>query len=109
MALIHCHECSKTVSTTAPACPHCGAPVAGADSERLTFGKKVSTIQETSKHLKLHIAFASLFLWAGVIWVFVATNGGEKPPASVGVAISFILFGGIWYLATKIRIWWHHK
>jgi len=32
MALIKCPECSGTVSTTASACPHCGAPVAGASS-----------------------------------------------------------------------------
>jgi hypothetical protein len=26
MPLITCHECSKEISTTATACPHCGAP-----------------------------------------------------------------------------------
>jgi hypothetical protein len=26
MALINCRECSKEISTEAPACPHCGAP-----------------------------------------------------------------------------------
>ena len=26
MALINCHECGKQISSTAPACPGCGAP-----------------------------------------------------------------------------------
>ena len=27
MSLVACYECAKEVSTDAPACPHCGAPV----------------------------------------------------------------------------------
>ena len=34
MALIHCPECGKEVSDQAPACIHCGYPLAKAREER---------------------------------------------------------------------------
>ena len=109
MALIQCPECSNTVSNTAAACPHCGAPIALAAAERVAIGTPLATIQETSKRLKVHILFAALFWWVGVIWVIVAMNSGEAPSASTGIAFLLLFVGAIWYFTTKIRIWWHHK
>ena len=99
MALIQCPECSNTVSNTAAACPHCGAPVA----------PPIATIQETSKRLKVHIFVAALFGWVGGVWLIVAWNTSAVSADSIGVALLLLVVGALWYFVTKIRIWWHHK
>jgi predicted amidophosphoribosyltransferase len=39
MALIHCSECSKEVSDKAPACPHCGNPLASPTTAKKLAGQ----------------------------------------------------------------------
>lgn len=53
MALINCPECKAKVATTAAACPHCGAPIAG---------KRSSQIQGTDALILLGSCVAGLFL-----------------------------------------------
>lgn len=109
MALIQCSECNNTVSNKAVACPHCGAPVARAATEYAAIGTRVSTVQETSKRLKLNILFSALFWWTGFIWLMVELNSVEGPSRSIAIAGLLLFVGGVWYLITKFRIWWHHK
>jgi endogenous inhibitor of DNA gyrase (YacG/DUF329 family) len=109
MAIIHCPECGKTVSDTAAACPGCGAPVARAASERAAIGTTVSTIQETSKRLKIHIIGSSLFWWAGVILVVISFNATTDSSTMGVVGLLLLLVGTIWHIITKLRVWWHHK
>ena len=40
MALLSCHECSNQVSSSAVACPHCGAPV----KKPMNYGPKASAL-----------------------------------------------------------------
>ncbi len=113
MALIQCPECSNTVSNTAAACPHCGAPIARAGAEHVAIGTPVSTIQQTSKRLKSRLVISALLWWVGVIWLIFAISEakesiGAKPPfPTTPFMITFIASG--WFILTKIRIWWHHK
>jgi len=113
MALIQCPECTNTVSNTAAACPKCGAPIALAASEHRSIGTPVSTIQQTSKRLKTHAIFSTLFWLVGLIWIIgamaSASNSPEAPEAGVGIPILLLIIGMIWYFVTKFRIWWHHK
>ncbi len=108
MALISCPECNNQVSNTAEACPQCGAPIAGA-KEGHAAGNVLTTTQETSKKLKLQIIFSSVIFWVGVVWIFIAIeqekNGGESSP----VPGLLLLVGMVWYIVTRLRIWWHHK
>jgi len=108
MALINCGECSREVSDKATNCPHCGAPVASAQESRAA-GAPLTTVQETSKKLKLQIVVASLMFWVGVIWVGVQI--GSPPTAGEQSSIGIILLavGLTWYIVTRFRIWWHHK
>jgi hypothetical protein len=73
----------------------------------LAAGAPLTTVQETSKKLKMHIIIASAFFWIGVIWLFTsATSVGGK----ASVAASYLtLIGLVWYIVTRFRIWWHHK
>lgn len=104
MALVKCPECSTQVSTAASACPKCGAPIATPG-----IGTPLSTIQQTSKRLKVHIIFSSLAFWIGLIWLLIVINSDNPPPNSSPIPVLLILIGLVWFLITKFRIWWHHK
>ncbi len=108
MALISCPECNNQVSSTAATCPQCGAPIAEAAGSKAA-GAPLTTVQETSKRLKAHIIFSSIIFWIGVVWLFVGINA-EKQGGEQSEIPGLMLFVGIvWYIATKFRIWWHHK
>lgn len=110
MALISCAECSNQVSNTAAACPHCGAPIAEAAGSRAA-GAPLTTTQETSKRLKVHILISAFMIWGGLGWsvvkIMATTDGTPSSPSAV--ASLMFMVGFVWYLTTKIRIWWHHK
>lgn len=109
MALIQCPECNNLVSSIAESCPHCGAPIAGARESHAT-GVQIKTIQETGKRLKLQILVSSAIFWVGLVWLIIemsntVNSGGEQPK----IPVVILLIGTVWYIATRIRIWWHHK
>ena len=108
MALVSCHECSNKVSNTASACPRCGAPVSEAAGSKAA-GAPLTTVQETSKKLKMHILIASVLFWVGVIWFFIQANMVNEGGEITGTPAAMIFGGMIWYFVTRFRIWWHHK
>jgi len=110
MALIACPECNRQISDSAATCPGCGIEVASAMESRAA-GARLSTVQLTSKKFKIHTLIAIGLFVLGVIWMLVESQrvqagqqGGETP-----FAVLFMLSGLIWYVVTRIRIWWHHK
>ena len=104
MALISCPECSKEVSNSAPSCPNCGVGIASL-KEAKAAGAPLTTVQETSKKLKLHTLISILAIIIGVVW-WIGTPEGNEPS---GIAILLVAGGLVWYLVTRFRIWWHHK
>lgn len=106
MALITCPECAKSVSDKAPACPGCGAPIAGA-AVRAEVGVNLTTTQETSKSLKARILLSSAMFWLGCWWLIFVPQS-DSPG---GIAVPFLLsaIGLAGYIITKAMIWWHHK
>lgn len=109
MALINCPDCNNQVSTSAVACPQCGAPIAEAKQAQAA-GSQLTTTQETSKKLKLHTLISALLVAFGFMFLVLTAgvnkaNGGEP---SVFPAIMMTV-GLIWFVVTKFRIWWHHK
>ena len=103
MALINCPECKNQVSSTAAACPKCGAPVSGS----MGAGTPLATTQLTSKRLKIQIVYSSLAFWIGVLWLVISCLGEEETASPLAGIL--LTIGMIWYIVTKIRIWWHHK
>ena len=109
MTLINCPECNNQVSSTAEACPHCGAPIVGAE-ENNAAGAPIKTIQETSKKLKLQILISSVIFWVGIVWLFIEVNKTIDSGAAPSQIPSFLLLiGMVWYITTRVRIWWHHR
>lgn len=105
MALSNCQECGNEVSTFAASCPRCGAPVAAQGA-----GTPLSTIQLTSKRLKVHMIVSALAFWIGLIWYVIPVVQGRDPdPSRNPVAVILLVIGIAWYIITKLRIWWHHK
>ena len=107
MALINCSECKKEVSDKAASCPHCGAPIFIARESKAA-GAPLTTIQETSKKLKAQKVIASLMFWFGFMWLVVDSNAIVRPGESIA-APAITSLGFVWYIVTRIRIWWHHK
>lgn len=105
MPLISCPDCGSSVSDRAPACLKCGAPIFTAGDIRQV-GTTLTTTQETSKRLKLHVAFSAILIICGVVW------GISSAQTGYGIALGPVLTGTIgfaWYMVTRLRIWWHHK
>jgi uncharacterized membrane protein YvbJ len=105
MALISCPECNKDVSSTAPSCPNCGFGIASLNEQRAA-GATLTTVQETSKKLKLHILMSVLAIVIGVVLAIGDSYSDESNPL---LFILFLTGGFLWYGVTRFRIWWHHK
>jgi len=102
MALINCHECGKQVSSTAASCPNCGAPTAS---------KETTTIQMTSKKLKLQYVMARTLTVIGIIWSVLAliiVSPDTETSFLVFIPLIITLLSGICAIVVKIKIWWHH-
>lgn len=83
MALIKCPDCSREVSSNAPACPGCGSPIAS----RPPVAEKGSLIpysdqevavmlsrkKKTSHLLHLFLSVITFGLWI-VVWIIVALS-----------------------------------
>ena len=105
MSLINCPDCNKEVSSNAPACVGCGAPLANQESKGSGVAQ-LTTIQETSKKSKAHklIAIAMIMLGGLIAWwgaayyaTEIARAGGVVMAAGVG-----------FYIVNRISTWWHH-
>jgi hypothetical protein len=108
MALINCPDCDREVSSAAPSCPGCGAPIAGAAESRAT-GANITTVQETSKRLKLQMLMSVLLICGGVVWV-IAASQSLQPTIVTSVGPTLMIVTGLcWYAISRFRIWWHHK
>ena len=108
MALIQCPECNQNVSDTAAQCPHCGAPVAVLRGNNSASTPAV-TIELTGKKLKAQLLWSSLLWWGGFLWLAFDFWSGDGRSLRTWASIVPLAAGFIWYLSTRIRIWWHHR
>ena len=108
MALMNCPECNSQVSSVAVSCPHCGAPISSGGQ---AIGVPLTTVQETSKRLKIQIILSSLMAIIGSMKFFKGYFFGDLYIDQSNFLFTMFLFigGTIWFLTTKFRIWWHHK
>lgn len=108
MALIQCPDCNTDVSARAPTCPKCGAPIAAAEETKAA-GAPLTTTQSTTKKLKSHLIYAVAMMVIGGIITY-ANAGNNITGYSTGSIIGVVLIvaGMGWWMATKIRVWWHH-
>jgi hypothetical protein len=107
MALIQCPECAKSVSTSATACPNCGAPIAVANEAKAA-GAVLVTTQATSKKFKAQQLLSALMIIVGFVWLM--TLGSQTSPSGAQgvIPVLLLLSGLIWFLVARVRAWWHH-
>lgn len=108
MALIACPECANKVSDAAPSCPTCGVAIAAAAESRAS-GARLTTTQTTSKKLKAQTLISVALIIVGIFGLFSSANDpawADNPSLWPGL---FLTAGFIWYIVTRVRIWWHHK
>jgi hypothetical protein len=65
--------------------------------------KKVRTIEKTSKGLKLQIALSVLLM---ITSLFVMANAQHQAITIAGLGVFILSF--VWWVATKMCIWWNH-
>ena len=105
MALINCPECTKEISNAAPACLNCGFPIRTAEDVHAV-GTPLTTIQETSKKLKLHMLISVMSIIIGVVWMI----GEDDALGGASLWPALLVGGGLfWYVVIRFQIWWHHK
>ena len=102
MSLVKCPDCQNEVSSKAPSCPKCGAPIS---SENIATKSNLVTIQKTAKTLKMQSLIAVVMLLVGIVMLSAGSQGGEVSP----VAPWLIFVGFIWLIVTRVRKWWHHS
>lgn len=108
MALISCNECNTQVSSNAESCPKCGNPIALAKVVKAT-GNHIKTVEETSKNLKLHTLLSLSTMVIGLIWLVYIKSNYQEIPSFAGIPFIMMVVSVLWYLITRIRIWWNHK
>jgi DNA-directed RNA polymerase subunit RPC12/RpoP len=110
MAMVKCGECGAEVSSKAPACVKCGAPIA---AESQAAGAALTTTQGTSKKLKALTLLAWVMIIAGVVMFSTAlpdretAAAGEAAEPPMTAALLFVA-GILLWIITKFRRWWHH-
>ena len=92
MALVNCPDCSNQVSDSAPACPHCGRPIAALQIEQTAKKYKGWMAGSFMVSILFFIATAILFGMNKPIW----------PTFTIAVAAL------ITYLGAVAGAWWRN-
>jgi hypothetical protein len=105
MALTSCPECGHKVSTLAPACVGCGAPLGSAPNQS---AEVVITTQQTAKKLKLHALGGRVLATCSGL-AFVMNFMADNPDNGVHMwSILGLMAGAVWWVVAQVLIWWHH-
>lgn len=102
MSLIKCPECDKEISNKAEKCPNCACPISASIEESY-----IQTIEETGKSLKLQKVLSIIMMIIGGVMI---GNGMENKVFGIELTgWALLQIGLVWFIITKIRIWWNHK
>jgi len=113
MALIACRECGSQISDQAASCPHCGCPVKEGQAVAAV-GDRLTTVQQTSKALKIDILWAYGLMALGLLMavltpLWLGIHGQTWSGSDLIYGAAVLLLGVGWMIVTRIRIWWHHQ
>ena len=67
------------------------------------------TIQRTSKTLKAQLFLSTFLFWFGLLSWFLPYGGALDSSSGISWSAAAVIAGGIWFMITKILIWWNHK
>lgn len=86
MALVTCPDCSQPCSEMAPACPHCGRPLAA------------TVIEQTAKSIKKAKIIGGLIFAVGLLVALVSVNA----------SVVLMIIGLLLYVSASFQRWWNH-
>ena len=67
------------------------------------------TTQRTSKTLKAQLAISMfLMIFGGFSW-FLPYGGSLDDTEGLSWSAAMVIIGGVWYVVTKVMIWWNHE
>jgi len=75
----------------------------------MAFDKDTVTTQLTSKTLKAQLAISMFLFWFGGISWFFSDSGALDNSDGISWSAAMMIIGGIWYVITKLMIWWQHE
>ena len=107
MALIKCPECGAQVSSSAESCPKCAYPIAGGGSTQ-AHGRKIQTVEQTSKRYKLQQLLSTLLIIGSVVVMIAGSSGNEPNSGAAAFGLLGLLVGLIWFITVRFMTWWHH-
>lgn len=67
------------------------------------------TTQRTSKTLKAQLAISMFLMIFGGFSLFLPYDGALDDTDGLSWPITMTIIGGIWYVITKLMIWWQHE
>ena len=108
MALVNCPSCKSRISDKAKSCNHCdfdlssGEMINGLTQVQHESKEKLARMKKRYSLQMQAMAGIILFLLGIVLWYFL----GEKGLTEVShfVELGTALFGGLWYLITRVRL-----
>ena len=65
------------------------------------------TTQSTSKPLKAQLFLSVSLFWFGLLSWFLP-HGHSSDVLGISWAAALAILGGVWYVGTKVMIWWEH-
>ncbi len=104
MALIHCPECGRDVSSHAPCCPGCGIPISSAGGAKPDGFHRKGTDRSKGVNLHFHLLGAVLLIVVGAFMHIGRSYPGGQPGEIVTLPVLLIAGGAAWYVVTRIRI-----
>ena len=74
----------------------------------MTKDTKTVTTQRTSKALKAQLAISMfLMIYGGFSW-FMPYGGAIDGREGLSWSAAMVIAGAVWYVVTRIGIWWDH-
>ena len=71
--------------------------------------KKTVTTQRTSKVLKAQLVLSTFLCWFGLLSWFLPYGGTVDGSEGVSWPATMMIAGAVWYVVTRIGIWWQHE
>lgn len=104
MAIIHCPNCSRRISSQATVCPHCDfalAELSPEEHERMKARRRKRQLYRAANLSYLALTFLVI---GAIWWWFFGPEGWVMPPPMGG--ISLIVVGSALYVVARCWIFW---
>jgi hypothetical protein len=69
---------------------------------------KTITTQATSKPLKAQLLISTCLFWFALLRWFLPYGGAPDTTERLSWSATAMIIGGVWYVVTKVIIWWEH-